>query len=369
MIALFLPLALILGVMPACSGKPRQAQPNPVVPVIAGSSIQKTIPVLLNAIGNVEAYSTVSVKSLAGGQLMKVYFREGQFVKKGSLLFRIDPRPFQAALRQAEANLARDMAVAKNAREDANRYAFLVQKDYVAKEQYDQLAANAASSEAVVQADKALVENSRLQLAYCTIQSPIDGKTGSLQVHEGNIVKANDVTLLTIQQITPVNVTFAIPEQLLAEVQKYMAKGKKLRVKAFVNGDTEHPEEGVLTFVDNKVDTATGTIMLKGTFANRDMRLWPGQYDNITLELTTMPNATLVPSQAVQASQKGSYIYVIKPDMTVQYREVSTGPSYEGYTVITNGVAPGESVVTDGQMRLMPGAKVQMRQSLDGAAK
>jgi membrane fusion protein, multidrug efflux system len=353
-----LSLILILSILPACS-KTKQGPPK-TVPVVAGSADQKNIPLQLKVIGNVEAYNAVSIKPLVGGEVQGVYFREGQDVKKGDLLFKIDPRPYVAALRQAEAALARDLAQAKNAEEQAKRYAVLVQKEYVSKDQYDQLRANADALAAAVEADRANVENSRLQLEYCTIASPINGRAGSVLVNNGNVIKANDIAMTTINQIVPTYVTFTIPEQNLSDIKKYTAM-KELKVEAIIPGDEKRPARGELTFIDNAVDKTTGTIKLKGTFDNNDRRLWPGQFVDVILTLTTEPNRVVVPTSAVQTGQQGQYVYVIKDDMTAELRVVTPGRTYEDWTLIDKGVAAGEKVVTDGQLRLVPGAKVEIK--------
>ena len=322
---------------------------------------QKNIPLQIKTIGNVEAYNSVQIKALVGGEVEGVYFREGQDVKKGDLLFKIDPRPYEAALKQAEAALARDAAQAKNAEEQAKRYAILVQKDYVARDQYDQIRANAEALAAAVEADKANVETARLQLSYCTIKSPINGRAGAVLVNAGNVIKANDLVMTTINQIVPIYVTFSIPEQNLADVKKHSAL-RDLRIEALIPGDEKRPARGELTFIDNAVNTTTGTIKLKGTFQNQDRRLWPGQFMDVVLTLTTEPNRVVVPSQAVQTGQQGQYVYVIKPDMTAELRVVTPGRTFQNWTIIEKGVAAGEKVVTDGQLRLTPGAKVEIKE-------
>jgi multidrug efflux system membrane fusion protein len=408
-------LSIIMLISCNAESKVEEKKP-PGVPVKVATALQKDVPVELRAIGNVEAYSAVSIKALVSGELAKVNFTEGQDVKKGDLLMDIDPRPFEATLRQAEANLgsataqvqqaqanlirdlaqvkqteanlARDMAQAKYAAENAERYASLVAKNYVAKEQYEQLRTNAEALAATVQADKAAVdnaqatlqadkaalenaqaavrasreavENAKIQLGYCYIYSPMNGRTGTLFVKPGNIIKANDVPIVTLNQINPIYVTFSIPEQNLPEVKRYMPGGN-LKVMAIIPNDEKNPEEGVLTFVDNAVDMTTGMIRLKGTFENREKRLWPGQFVNVILTLTTQPNAILVPSQAVQTGQEGLFVFVVKSDLTVESRPVVVGRSLDGMTMVTQGLQPGETVVTDGQIRLVPGAKVEIK--------
>ncbi len=356
----FLLSILLIPFFPACS-KPAQPPKRPLVPVTAGTVIQKAVPVKVRAIGNIEAYSTISVKSQIGGILTHVYFREGQDVNKGDLLFTIDPRPYEAALKQAEANLAKDTAQLENARVEVNRYAELVKKGYVAQEQYDQIRTNADAFEATVNADKAMVENARLQLKYCYIYSPINGRTGNLMVNEGNLIKANaDNPMVTINQIQPIYVTFSVSEQYLGDIKKYMSSGK-LKVEVVIGKDEKHPETGILTFVDNTVDTATGTIKLKATFTNRDRRLWPGQFVDAVITLTMQPNAIVIPSQAVQTGQSGVYVFVIKSDLSVESRPVVVDRSLDDESVIEKGLQPGEKVVTDGQLRLVPGAKVDIK--------
>ena len=365
-IVCFILSILLISFLPACSKK-AGPPPKPPVPVTAGTVIQKTVPVQIRAIGNVEAYSTVSVKSQIGGELIRVHFKEGQDVKKGDLLFTIDPRPYEAALKQAEANLTKDTAQLENAREEVRRYAELVKKGYVAQEQYDQIRTNAATFEATVNADKAIVENARLQLKYCYIYSPITGRTGNLFANEGNLIKANaDNPIVVVNQIQPIYVTFSVPEQYLSEIKKYMSGGK-VEVQAFITGGEANPEEGILTFVDNTVDVATGTIKLKGTFANKEKRLWPGQFVDIVLILTTQPNAIVVPSSAIQSGQKGQYVFVIKNDLTVEDRVITVGRTINSETVIEKGLRSGEKVVTDGQLRLVPGAKVDIKNKAEGA--
>lgn len=352
----------------ACScGKSGQPVKREAVPVTVGMVIQKTIPVQIRAIGNVEAYSTVSVKAQVGGELSRVHFREGQDVKKGVILFTIDPRPFEVALKQAEANLARDTAQLENARVEVRRYGELVSKGYVAQQQFDQIQTNAAALEATVLADKAAVENARLQLSYCFIHSPIDGCTGSLLAHQGDMIKANaDNPMLVIHQIQPIYVNFSVPEQNLQEIKKYMAMAR-LKVEAIMPNDERKTLQGILTFVDNAVDTSTGTIKIKGTFENKEKRLWPGLFVNVILTLTTQPDAVVVPSQAIQTGQEGLYVFVVKSDLTVESRPVVIRRNLDGEVVIEKGLAPDEQVVTDGQFRLVPGTKVEIKSTSEGS--
>jgi multidrug efflux system membrane fusion protein len=358
---------IVATLLAGCSpgGKPPSTPPPKGVPVTLGSAVQKNIPIQVRAIGSVEAYSTVSVKTMVGGQIMKVGFSEGQDVRKGDPLFEIDSAPYEAALKMAEAARARDIALKENAEKEVRRYASLVEKNLVPRQQYDQFASSAAALEATVQADAAAVENARVQLAYCFIRSPIDGRTGSLLVQRGNVVKANDATLVTINQVVPIRVSFSIPEQSLADVRKYKAAGT-LKVEAAPQDGKAEPVPGTLSFIGNAVDAATGTIQLKGTFPNADRRLWPGQFANVVLTLTVRAGAVVVPSEAIQTGQQGQYVFVVRPDLTVDARAVTTGEVFEGGTVIGKGVAAGEKVVTDGQLRLVPGAKVEPTKGTDG---
>jgi len=320
--------------------------------------MRKTVPVQLRIIGSVEALATVSIKSQVNGMLEKVHFQEGDDVRRGELLFTIDSRPFEAVLRQAKAALSRDIAQEKFARDQARRYGGLLKDGIVTQDQYEQLRTNADALAESVRADRATVDNAAVMLGYCFIRSPIDGRTGNLMVQRGNLVKANDVpVLVTINQINPIYVTFSVPEMELAGIKKYMASGD-LKVEALIPNDTGPPEQGVISFLDNMVDTTTGTIKIKGTFANKQRRLWPGQFVNVVLTLATIPNAVIVPAQAVQTGQEGLFVFVVKQDRTVELRPVVTGETYNGETVIEKGLNVGETVVTDGQLQLLPGTRV-----------
>ena len=415
---LVLALALSLA---GCWGDKAEPQPakRPPAPVAVAAVEQKTVPVQIQAIGSVEAYSVVSVRAQVGGELMRVHFKEGQDVKKGDLLFTIDPRPLEAALAQAEANLAkdrvqvqqahavlerdrarvvqsraallRDQTQADNANTQVKRYADLLSRGLIAQEQYDgfktaadSLAATLRADEADitsaeetvradeaavrsaeqgVRADEAAVENAKLQLGYTQIRAPVDGRTGSLMLHEGNIVRAggtSDSTLVVINQIEPVYVSFTVPQQQLPVIKRYMAEGR-LTVDATAPGEPR-PVKGVVTFVDNAVDPTTGTIRLKATFANEDRRLWPGQFANVALTLATEPDAIVVPSAAVQTGQQGqSYVFVVKPDSTVEARPIVVARTQGSESVVSKGLGKGESVVIDGQTRLVGGAKVDVK--------
>jgi multidrug efflux system membrane fusion protein len=346
------------------AGRGREA-----VPVVVTTAIQKAVPLQLRAVGNVEAYATVSVKSQVTGVLNKAHFREGQDVKKGQLLFTIDPRPFEAALKQAEANLARDTAQVKNLREQVRRYAELVEKQYVSREQYDQIKTNADAAESVVDADKAAVETAKVQLSYCYIYSPVNGRVGSLLVNEGNLVRVNDAApLVVINQLNPINVTFAVPEQHLADLKRHMAVGR-LGVDATFQSDDGRPEQGVLAFVDNAVDRSTGSIKLKAEFTNGDRRLWPGQFVNVILTLATQADAVVIPSEAIQVGPEGQQVFVVKEDNRVEMRAVTVGRTQDGQAVVAKGLFAGEVVVREGQFLLGPGSRVEIKDLAKGDTK
>jgi multidrug efflux system membrane fusion protein len=314
----------------------------------------------IHAIGQAQPYSTVSVKPQVTAQLMAIHFTEGQDVNKGELLFTLDKLPFETALAQAQATLTKDKAQSANSAAQQQRYAKLLAAGIASKEQTDQLQAQADADRAVVAADTAAVETARLQLEYCTITAPISGRTGALQVYPGNLVKANDVpVLVVINQVTPIYVDFSVPERYLGEITKYLAAGR-LPVQAYTPDDAAHPESGTLTFFDNTVDAATGTLKLRATFPNSDRRIWPGQFLNCVVRLSEQENAVVVPSAAVQTGQQGQFVFVVKSDMTADMRPVTAGAQHDNETSIEKGVQSGETVVTDGQLRLVPGAKVEI---------
>jgi multidrug efflux system membrane fusion protein len=319
------------------------------------------VPVQIRAVGNAEPFATVSIKSQVTGVLTKAHFKEGQDVKQGQILFTIDPRPLEAAVKQAEANLARDAAQLQNAREQARRYAELVKKQYVSQEQYDQIRTNADALEAVVDADRAALENAKVQLSYCYIFSPIDGQVGSLLVNEGNLVRVNDGTpLVVINQVTPINVTFSVPEQHLADIKQRMAAGR-LDVSAHFESDEGRAEQGSLAFIDKDVDRTTGTIKLKAEFKNQQKRLWPGQFINVALTLSTQADAIVVPAEAVQVGQDGQHVFVVQPDNRVEVRPVIVSRTSEGEAIIEKGLRSGEQIVREGQFLLGPGSRIEVK--------
>ncbi len=359
------------------------------VPVVVGQSTVKNVPVELSVVGNVEAYSVVSVRAQTGGMLAKVNFKDGDYVKKGDLLFSIDRKPLEGQMQsamaalsqgqaqelQAEANLRRDTANAAYARQQAERYALGVKQGLFPKEQGDQYTSNADAQDQLLEADRAAINSAKaqiesyqsainnlnIQLGYTTVTAGIDGRTGNITQKAGNIVTASTTELAVINQVEPIYVTFAVPEGNLADIKRYSAQSKLPVIVRLQDGSGD-TETGELSFIDNNVDASTGTIKLKGTFQNTDRKLWPGQFVNATLRLTTRPNAVVVPNNAVQTSQDGNYIYVVKEDQTVEARPVTVGPRVAQEIVIEKGMAAGETVVTEGQLRLQPGSHIQTRE-------
>jgi len=331
------------------------------VPVTADVAKLKDIPREIRAIGNVGSFATVSIKARVSGELQKVHFKEGQDVAKGTLLFTIDPQPFQASLKEALARLEKDKALVAKAEDDYRRYENLLQRGSISREQYDQVRANLAALRATIQADEAVVENARVQLGYTSIYSPISGRTGSLLIDQGNMIKANDdnKSLVVIEQIQPIYVNFSVPESNLPEIMSRFKK-ETLFVTVMPEGAGSVYEKGRLSFIDNSVDPKTGSISLKGTFDNKNRQLWPGQFVNVVLTMGDLKDVVTVPSQAVQNGANGPYVFTITPENKVEYKQVSAGISYNGETVIEKGVLAGEKVVTDGHLRLTPGASVEI---------
>jgi multidrug efflux system membrane fusion protein len=424
-------LLLAAAGLGGCSGeKSGQAQAKGAaaregVPVTVDTAVSKSVPVQIRAIGTVQAYATVTLKSQLDGEVARIHFSEGQEVKKGDLLFTLDRRPLEATLqqveanlardraqfeqaqavvaqtmaaeKQAEANLARDTAQFENAAAQARRYKGLMDEGAISKELYDQVRTNAAALEATIQADRAAVtnagasiraaqatveniraaikadqaalENAQVQLGYTTIRAPMDARAGNLLVRVGSAVKARDETaqMVTLNQIQPIYASFSIPEQYLGDIKKFLAVGT-LQVQAAPRGQDDSPVAGALSFVNNTVDPGTGMIQLKATFPNREGALWPGQFVNVILTLTTQPDAVVIPSQAVQTGQQGQYVYVVRPDSTVELRLVTIGRRMGGETVIEKGVSPGDKVVTDGHLRLVSGTRVQVRTAATAAS-
>ncbi|HME99526.1 MAG TPA: efflux RND transporter periplasmic adaptor subunit [Terriglobia bacterium] len=393
MVIVFILILLLAG----CSSEKAAAvaqQQAPAAPVLVSKAMLKSVPIEIQSVGNAEAYSSVSVKSQVGGELTVVDFKEGTDVRKGDRLFVIDPRPYESQVAQAEAalakdkaqlqaaqaNLSKEIAQEEFAQAQAKRYSELLQKGLLAPDSAEQINAQAkAASEAVradraeidsmranIAADQAALDRAKLQLEYCTIRSPIDGRTGQLMVKQGNVVKATDVELVTINQLHPIYVTFTVPEINLPLIKARMAAGK-VSVVVYLQGQDEAVETGTLTFVENIVDSATGTIRLKALFDNRADKLWPGQFVRVVVRSNDSSNSIVVPVTAVQTRQDGKFVFVVKPDMTVEARAVLTGRTIERDVVIEKGLSEGESVVTTGQLRLVPGSRIQIKTNSSSA--
>ena len=360
-------ICLLLGIctaLPACSSSDSQAPAigasQAAVPVTIDLVVEKEMPLDVNVVGTVEAFSTVAVRAQVTGELKEVNFSQGDDVKAGQILFTLDRRPLEAALNQTQANLARDTAQAANAKVIAQRMEDLVERGVGTREQRDTARTTAAALDAVVGANRAAVENAQVQLQYATIRAPIAGRTGALMVHAGNLVRANDqAPLVVINQVTPIYVSFGIPEALLPDLRRYMAM-RELDVEALPPNEEIAPATGRITFVDNQVDQTTGTIRIKATFPNSNRRLWPGQFVNVRVRLSSDPRAMVVPSVAVQAGPDGQYVYVVKDDK-VEMRPVEVARTAGSETILKQGVKPGETVVTDGQLRLVPGSRITVK--------
>jgi multidrug efflux system membrane fusion protein len=341
--------------------------PRTTVPVTVAPVVQRSVPQEISAIGTVTPIQTVAVRAQVSGTLLKVAFQEGDEVQAGQLLFQIDARPFQAALDQALANLAKDHATLVNARQEVTRYQTLVQNDLATEEQFDQFKANADAAQAAMTADSAAVQTARLNLEYTTIRAQIAGRTGSLLLREGNLVPVNGATpLVIVNQIRPIAVSFSVPQKYLDDIQHYNALGR-LPVEIQGGDDTTAVQRGTLTFINNQVDTTTGTIQLKATFPNTDRKLWPGEFVAARLVLTVERNALTVPSNAVMTGQNGTYVYLVNPDRSVRAQDVTVGRSSGDFVVISKGLTTGQRVVTDGQLRLVPGARVEIKSNGDTA--
>ncbi len=388
--ALIVTILIVSIGLSGCSsnGAPAKTSRQQAALITPGMVIEKAMPVDIRVIGSVEAYTAIRVKAQVTGQLMKVQFRQGDDVKAGDPLFLIDPRPFDAAireaeagfakdtalLRQAEANLRRDTAQEKYAQDQATRYQKLFSEGVMSKQQTEQFDSDAnvraeavradqaaiESAQAALKADTANLESAKLQRGYCEIRSPVDGRTGDLRIEEGNLVRSSDAELVTINQVHPVYVTFSVPENRLSEIRKYMAAGP-LSVLAGPPGDVNQTETGRLTFIDNTVDNTTGTIKLKATFTNANSRLWPGQFVNVALRLKTLQNALVVPIRAIQMGQDGEYAYVVKGDQSAEMRPVVTGLRTGEEVVVEKGLEKGETIVVEGQGRLASGMKVRSK--------
>jgi multidrug efflux system membrane fusion protein len=364
----------VIGVAAAaCSGgEAKQSTPSPsgrggggqnmAVPVTIATAVEKSMPLTIQGIGTVIAASTVSVRAQITGEMTSVNFKEGEDVQQGQVLVTLDKRPYEAVLQQTQATLEKDLAQAANARAQATRYQDLMNRGIATREQVDTMRTQAAALEATVAADRANVENAKVQLTYATITSPMSGRTGLLQVHPGNLVRAQDTQpIVTINKITPVYVSFSVPEAQLPALKRYIAAQGTLPATASAPADTGKPSLGRVNFIDNAVDSTSGTIKVKGTFPNEDRRLWPGQFVNVSVTLTSDPHAIVVPSPAVQTGQQGTFVFAVKPDQTVELRPVTVARVSGDETVVQSGVAVGDTVVTDGHIRLVPGARISVK--------
>lgn len=341
---------------------------SPAIPVSVAQVTQEVVPFRLQAIGNVEAFSTVAVKARVDGQIVEVGFKEGEEARKGQVLFKIDPRPFEAALRQAEANALRDAAARDQARSQEKRYQELLDKNFVSKEAYAQIRTNAAVAEATAGASQAALDNAKLNLEYGTIRAPIEGYAGKIQIQMGNLVRANDVNpLVVINQVRPIYVNFSVPEQRLAEVREHMA-ARQVAVEALAPGSDRAAASGMLIFVDNAVDPSTGTIRMRARFPNKENLLWPGQFVNVSVRLFEQADAIVIPSQAVQTGPEGQYVYVVDRSMVVDVRRITVQRTEGERAIVASGLAKGEQVVTQGQLRLGPKTRVQIGTPAPGAS-
>lgn len=353
---------LVLASFPACNRTPRETRSAQAVPVQVAEAQRRTVPVTQTSIGSMQALRSVGVKSQVDGMISEIHFREGDEVKAGDLLFTLDRRPFENSVRSAEADLANARAQEQQAAADAQRYENLDQQAAVSKEQYAGYRTRAESARAMVQAKEAALANAQLQLGYAQIKAPITGRTGQLNLHEGALVRANDTgqPIVTINQLAPISVVYSVPESAFREVRAARASGE-VKVSIEPHSSNADAIQGKLDFIDNTVDPTTGTIVLKALFENADRRLWPGEFVDVTTIVGEAKDAVVVPSAAVQRGQRGSQVFVVKADRTVELREVKTGIQADEDVVVTSGLQPGETVVTDGQLRLTPGAKIEVK--------
>jgi multidrug efflux system membrane fusion protein len=355
----------LLGLLALVACAEKKAPPSPPVPVTVATAERRTVPFELAATGTVEPIQTVAVQAQVSGVLQRVAFKEGDEVKKGQVLFQLDPRPYRAAFEQASALLARDRAQAANAAQEAKRYESLVEKEFVTSQQYEQARTNAASAQATLAGSQAAVDQARLNLQYATIRAPISGRTGSLLIREGNLVRANSTEpLVKINQLRPILVRFAVPATNLPLIQVHAGNNLVVRAEPSGGGD---PSEGTLTFVDNAVDSTTGTILLKGRFPNDDGTLWPGGFVNVRLQLYVEPDALVIPAAAVVSGQQGSFVFVIQADSSASTKAVTVNRTAGDFAIVSGDVQPGDRVVVDGQLRLRQGSKVQIKAAADTA--
>lgn len=352
----------LLAVALGCNQAAPQPQARPPVPVVVERAASTQVPLEIDVIGNVVSMSTIEVRSRIDGQIERVFFREGQEVHKGDPLFQIDARPYKVALERATADLARDQAQLRHAELEEKRYAALLSQKLVSAQEYDQRSVTLESLRATVQSDHSAVDDAKLNLYYTKITAPISGRTGGLQITAGNLVKANaDLPLVVLRQLSPMYVAFAVPADRLPEIRR-SAGASQLPVEAIAHGDSAAaPAQGQLSFIDNSIDAATGTIALKATFLNDGAELWPGQFVDVKLRLSSLPNAIVIPARAIQTGQRGDQVFVVKDDLTVDARAIKTGVRKGDLIVVKGGVAAGERVVVDGQLNLVPGSKVAIK--------
>jgi multidrug efflux system membrane fusion protein len=352
---------------PARSQTPPRGRAAPAPPVIVAPVVAQPMPARVDTIGTVQVIANVAVKSRIDGYIDSVLIQDGQFVKAGEVMFRLDSRAAQAQMQQVQAQLARDQANFENAKRDVKRYEPLVQKDFVSRQQYDTAMTTAAADEAAVAADQAMLQNSKALLSYYTIVAPIDGRVGNINIKAGNSIKANDLPLATINQIMPIYVAFNLPEVELPALRQAMAKGP-VEVAVRPQGDEAEPITGAVAFFDNAVDTTSGTISVRAKFANDDQRLWPGQFVNVAMTTRVDPNAIVIPPAAVQVGQDGNFVFVVRPDDTAELRPVTVARTVDGKSVVSKGLSAGERVVVDGQMRLTNGVRVDIRSTMQPKA-
>jgi len=361
----FLVLAGVAGVtyqsllVPARSQTAKGPRPAPAVPVVVATVTRQPMPARIETIGTVQPIATVTIKSRIDGYIDQVMIQDGQYVKAGDVMFRLDARAAQAQLQQVQATLAKDQATLANAKRDVARYEPLVAKDFVSHQQYDTAATTARSLEAAVASDQAAIDNYKVLLTYYTIVAPIDGRVGAITIKSGNSIKANDLPLASINQIKPIYVSFSLPQSELPALRDAMSRGP-VAVSVRATGDPGQPIVGTVAFFDNAVDTTSGTINVRAKFDNDEQRLWPGQFVNVTATTRVDPDALVVPPAAVQVGQDGKFVFVVKPDMTADARPVTVSRTVEGKTVIAKGLTEGERIVIDGQLRLTEGARVEI---------
>lgn len=353
------------GLLTSCSSKAQeengsQGRKGKAVPVTVAVVGTRAVPIEITTFGTVQAKSSVQIRAEVGGNLTRVHFRKGQNINAGDLLFTIDPRSYKAALDQAKANLVRDRALEENALLNAERSKELLRQGFISQSDNDKAQTDAKAMSAAVSADEAAIASAKLQVEHCSIRSPISGKAGDLLISEGTLIKANDVPLVIINQIHPIEVFFSIPQADLPTVRAHMAQGN-LKVRTSLPKDNRPPEEGYLFFIDNAIDKGTGTVQLGALFKNTQESLWPGQFVNVTLILDVEKEAIVVPTVAIQAGREGKFVFVVKPDKTVAVRPVAVRMTAGAETVIEKGLQQGELVVTDGQLRLVPGAKIEIK--------